>query len=131
MLFTYSKLYYTKFLSSTVAYVKVVADKPIQEPELKMLHITFPIKFMSKAVRPLERKRNEDILETLNIQSSDLNKITKLIEHRADPMAALSEARALSARTLDRGFESRSRHGCLSSSLYIVLSCVGRGLATS
>jgi hypothetical protein len=37
----------------------------------------------------------------------------------------------LIARTLDRGFESRLRHGCLSSSFYVVLSCVGRGLATS
>jgi hypothetical protein len=42
-----------------------------------------------------------------------------------------SEARALIARTLDRGFESRLRHGCLSSSFYAVLSCVGRGFATS
>jgi hypothetical protein len=39
-------------------------------------------------------------------------------------------ARALIARTLDRVFESRLRHGCLSSSFYIVLSCVGRGLGT-
>jgi hypothetical protein len=30
----------------------------------------------------------------------------------------------------DRGFESRSRHGCLSASFCAVLSCVGRGLAT-
>jgi hypothetical protein len=30
----------------------------------------------------------------------------------------------------DRGFESRSRHGCLSASFCVVLSCVGRGLAT-
>jgi hypothetical protein len=37
----------------------------------------------------------------------------------------------LIARTLDRGFGSRLRHGCLSSSFYVVLSCVGRGLATS
>jgi hypothetical protein len=50
---------------------------------------------------------------------------------RADPVAARSETRALSARTLDRGFESLLRHGCLSSSVYVVLSCVGRGLATS
>jgi hypothetical protein len=28
----------------------------------------------------------------------------------------------------DRGFESRSRHGCLSASFCVVLSCVGRGL---
>jgi len=28
----------------------------------------------------------------------------------------------------DRGFESRSRHGCISAFLYIVLSCVSRGL---
>jgi hypothetical protein len=33
-------------------------------------------------------------------------------------------ARALIARTLDRGFESRSRHGCLSSFFCVVLSCV-------
>jgi hypothetical protein len=31
----------------------------------------------------------------------------------------------------DRGFESRSRHGCLSASFCVVLSCVGRGLVTS
>jgi hypothetical protein len=49
----------------------------------------------------------------------------------ADPVAARSEARSLSARTLDRGFESRLRHGCLSSSVYVVLFCVGRGHATS
>jgi hypothetical protein len=30
----------------------------------------------------------------------------------------------------DREFESRSRHGCLSASFCVVLSCVGRGLAT-
>jgi hypothetical protein len=30
----------------------------------------------------------------------------------------------------DRGFESRSRHGCLSASFCVVLSCVDRGLAT-
>jgi hypothetical protein len=32
----------------------------------------------------------------------------------------------------DRGFESRSRHGCLRISVLccVVLSCVGRGLAT-
>jgi hypothetical protein len=30
----------------------------------------------------------------------------------------------------DRGFESCLRHGCLSASFCVVLSCVGRGLAT-
>jgi hypothetical protein len=50
---------------------------------------------------------------------------------KADSVAARSEARALSARTLDRRFESHLRHRCLSLSLYVVLSCVGRGLATS
>jgi hypothetical protein len=30
----------------------------------------------------------------------------------------------------DRGLESRSKHGCLSASFCVVLSCVGRGLAT-
>jgi hypothetical protein len=30
----------------------------------------------------------------------------------------------------DRRFESRSRHGCLSSSFCVVLYCVGRGLTT-
>jgi hypothetical protein len=49
----------------------------------------------------------------------------------ADPVAMRSEVRTLSARTLDHGFESCVRHGCLSSSLYVVLSCVGRGLVTS
>jgi hypothetical protein len=49
----------------------------------------------------------------------------------ADPVASRSEARALSVRTLDRGFESRLRHGCLPSFVYVVLPCVGRGLATS
>jgi hypothetical protein len=44
--------------------------------------------------------------------------------------ADLVAARALIARTLDRKFESRLRHGCLSSSFYVGLSCVGRGLAT-
>jgi hypothetical protein len=46
-------------------------------------------------------------------------------------MAERSEARALIARTLDREFESRLRHGYLSLSFYVVLPCVGRGLATS
>jgi hypothetical protein len=50
---------------------------------------------------------------------------------RAEPVAARSEARTLIARTLDRGFESRLKHECLSSYFYVVLSCVGRGLATS
>jgi hypothetical protein len=49
----------------------------------------------------------------------------------ADPVAARSEARALIARTLDRGFKSYLKHGCLSLSFCVVLSCVGRGLATS
>jgi hypothetical protein len=48
-----------------------------------------------------------------------------------DPVAARSEARALSARTLDRWFESRLRHECLSSSFHVVLSCVGRSPAES
>jgi hypothetical protein len=30
----------------------------------------------------------------------------------------------------DRGFEPRSRHGCLLATFSVVLSCVGRGLAT-
>jgi hypothetical protein len=30
----------------------------------------------------------------------------------------------------DRGFESRSRHGCSSASFCVVLSCVGRDVAT-
>jgi hypothetical protein len=46
-------------------------------------------------------------------------------------VAARSEARTLIARTPDRGLESHLRHGCLSSCVYVVLSCVGRGLATS
>jgi hypothetical protein len=46
----------------------------------------------------------------------------------ADPVAARSEARVFSVCTLERGFESRLRHGCLSSSVYVVLSCVGRGV---
>jgi hypothetical protein len=46
------------------------------------------------------------------------------------PVAARSEARALIARTVDREFESRLRHGCLSLSFYVVLSCAGRGLTT-
>jgi hypothetical protein len=49
----------------------------------------------------------------------------------ADPVAARYEPRALIARTLDRGFEYRLRYGCLSSSFHGVLSCVGRGVATS
>jgi hypothetical protein len=53
------------------------------------------------------------------------------VDNIADPVAARSEARALSAPTLDHGFESRLRHGCLSASFCVVLSCVGRGLATS
>jgi hypothetical protein len=50
-----------------------------------------------------------------------------VVQFLADPVAALSEARALIACTLDREFESRLRRGCLSSSFYVVLSCVGRG----
>jgi hypothetical protein len=45
-------------------------------------------------------------------------------------VAAWSDAQALSARTLDHGFESCLGHGCLSSSIFDVLSCVDRGLAT-
>jgi hypothetical protein len=52
------------------------------------------------------------------------------VEAIADPVAARSEARALIARTPDHGFESRSKHECLSSSVFVVLSCVGSGLAT-
>jgi hypothetical protein len=48
----------------------------------------------------------------------------------ADPVASRCKPRALSARTLGRGFESRLRHGCLSL-VYVVLSCAGRGLATT
>jgi hypothetical protein len=48
--------------------------------------------------------------------------------YSTDPVAARSEARAFSPRTLNRGFESRLRHGCLSSSFCVVLFFVGRGL---
>jgi hypothetical protein len=37
----------------------------------------------------------------------------------ADPVVTGSEARALIALTLDRGFESHLGHGCLSSSWYV------------
>jgi hypothetical protein len=57
------------------------------------------------------------------------NEIVNYVD--AGPFAARSEARALIARTLDRGFESRLGYEYLSSSFYVVLSCVGRGLATS
>jgi hypothetical protein len=40
-------------------------------------------------------------------------------------VAAHSEVRALSARTLDHGFESNLRHECLSLSVFVMLSCVG------
>jgi hypothetical protein len=49
----------------------------------------------------------------------------------ADLVVARSEARVLIAHTLDRGFEPSIRHGCFSSSFCVVLSCVGRDLATS
>jgi hypothetical protein len=39
-------------------------------------------------------------------------------------------ARSWSLGNCDRGFESRSRHGCLSLSFCAVLSCVGTGLAS-
>jgi predicted amidohydrolase len=42
-------------------------------------------------------------------------------DDNADPVAARSEARALIARALDRGVESRLGHGCLSLSVYVVL----------
>jgi hypothetical protein len=44
-------------------------------------------------------------------------------------VTARSKTRALSFRTLDRGFESRIGYGCLS--LVCVMSCVGRDLARS
>jgi hypothetical protein len=46
--------------------------------------------------------------------------IKRTQNNSVDPVAARSEARALSARTLDRRFESRSRHGYLSLSVYVV-----------
>jgi hypothetical protein len=46
---------------------------------------------------------------------------TPLIKNSTDPVAVRSQARALSARTLDRWFESRLGHGCLSSSVFVVL----------
>jgi hypothetical protein len=70
-------------------------------------------------------------LEHNNIDTLDTVNITLINNIGADPVAARSEPRALNARTLDRGFESRLKHGCLSSSFYVVLSCVGRGLATN
>jgi hypothetical protein len=46
-------------------------------------------------------------------------------------VAVRSEAWVLVGWLLgDRGFESRFWEGCLSASFCIVLSCVGRGLAT-
>jgi hypothetical protein len=45
-------------------------------------------------------------------------------------VAVRSEAWVLTVGCWDRGFESRSRHGCLSASFCVVLSCVGEGLAT-
>jgi hypothetical protein len=53
--------------------------------------------------------------------------LLRKISIQADP----ARARALSARTLDRGFESRLRLARLFSSVDVVLSCVGGGLATS
>jgi hypothetical protein len=47
-----------------------------------------------------------------------------------DPVVERSEAQTLIASTLGGGFESRLRHRCLFSSVHVVLSCVGRGLAT-
>jgi hypothetical protein len=49
----------------------------------------------------------------------------------ANPVATRSEVQALIAHPLDRRFKSRLSIGCLSSSFYVVLSCVGRGLAMS
>jgi hypothetical protein len=49
----------------------------------------------------------------------------------AIPVASWSEVQALIAHTLDRKFESRLRHGCLTLSFYVMLSCAGRGLAMS
>jgi hypothetical protein len=45
-------------------------------------------------------------------------------------VAVWSEAWSWPVGFWDRGFESRSRHGCLSAYFCVVLSCVGRGLAT-
>jgi hypothetical protein len=49
----------------------------------------------------------------------------------ANPVAARSEAWVLSARTLERVFESRLGHGYLFLSFSVVLSSAGTGLATS
>jgi hypothetical protein len=47
----------------------------------------------------------------------------------ADPVPALSEVRALSACTLDHGFDSHLGYRCLPSSFCAVLSCVSKGRA--
>jgi hypothetical protein len=47
-----------------------------------------------------------------------------------DPLAARSEARALGAHTEDRGFEFLLK-AWMFVLVCVVLSCVGRGLATS
>jgi hypothetical protein len=76
--------------------------------------------------------QKELIIQTISIRNSfKCTNYILLDPVSADPVAARSQARALIAHTLDRGFESRLRHGCLSSSFYVVLSCVGKGLATS
>jgi hypothetical protein len=47
------------------------------------------------------------------------------------PIATRSKARTVFDRSkhCDHRFESHSRHGCVSASFFVVLSCVGRGLA--
>jgi hypothetical protein len=46
----------------------------------------------------------------------------------AGPSGRRSKAQVLPLGYWDRGFESLSRHGCLSLCFCAVLSCVGRGL---
>jgi hypothetical protein len=43
-------------------------------------------------------------------------------------MSVAARRRSSSLGCWDHGFECRSGHGCLSLCLYVVLSCVGRGL---
>jgi hypothetical protein len=65
-------------------------------------------------------------LELDLLQKLEIIKLILLNSTNADPVAMWSEARSLSARTLDCRFKFH-----LSLSVYVVLSCVGRGLATS
>jgi hypothetical protein len=76
------------------------------------------------------RKREKDAVRTVGLGRKAVEQLCLPIqtESRSQWPCSLRHG-SWSVGCWDRGLESRSRHGCLSASFCVILSCVGTGLA--